>query len=340
MPISNYLYKLERSFEEARQGKVVRKTMEKLEGDDQMTYVLFNPKATHAVSEDYVRIAANKGDDAVYISILDITDMKGFFDTLKADDEVLLMGGDGTLGFFAGNLAGYEIHNHMEFIPAGSGNDFYNDVKTLSDLPGVDNKDDLHDGRVDLNAYVKDLPYVEYGTVRRTFVNGAGCGIDGEACYVGMKEHQRTGKPANYSLIAFRLALFGYRKNHAVITVDGKTVEFDDVWMVTTSNGRYFGGGVKIAPAQNRLNKDRTVTVVCLHKKSRLGTLARFRSLFTGDHVKRTDWCYVAEGKDVHVTFRYPCTLQIDGDTVPEVSEYAVKTATGDLSILKQLTKC
>ena len=290
-----------------------------------MTYVLFNPKATRAMSAEHAKIVANAGSDAQYISVLDINDMKAFIEGLDASDNIMLMGGDGTLRHFAADLAQTDVRNQIDFIPAGSGNDFYADVSTMSSLAGVDNKADLFDGRVHLNRYIKNLPRVRYGEVEKYFINGTGCGIDGEACYVGMKQHQRTGKPANYSLIALELALFGYRKNHAVITVDGKAAEFDDVWMVTTMRGRFFGGGVMIAPAQNRLNEEGTLSVVCLHKKNRLVTVSRFGTLFKGEHVKYRDWCYIAQGRDIHVDFTIPCTLQIDGDIVPEVSSYSVK---------------
>jgi diacylglycerol kinase family enzyme len=119
--------------------------------------------------------------------------------------------------------------------------------------------------------------------------------------------------------------LGSYRKNKATITVDGKTTTYDQVWFASTMKGRFYGGGMMVAPQQDRFNKKGTVSVVCLHKWSRLVTLMRFTSLFKGEHVKWTDWCHIVEGKQVKVTFEYPCALQIDGEVIPNVLTYTVQ---------------
>lgn len=80
-----------------------------------------------------------------------------------------------------------------------------------------------------------------------------------------------------------------------------------------------------VAPQQDRFNQKGTVSVVCLHKRSRLVTLMRFPSLFKGEHIKWRDWCNIVEGKQVKVTYEYPCALQIDGEVIPDVLSYTVK---------------
>ena len=84
-------------------------------------------------------------------------------------------------------------------------------------------------------------------------------------------------------------------------------------------NGRYYGGGMKIAPDQKR-NSD-FLTFVCVNKKGRIRTLLAFPGIQKGKHVGKK-WAYFQQGKCVEVTFDQPCGLQIDGEVVPEVTTY------------------
>ena len=90
-------------------------------------------------------------------------------------------------------------------------------------------------------------------------------------------------------------------------------------------NGRYYGGGMNVAPAQDRLSADGTVSVVVLHCASKLATLCVFPSIFKGEHVNHTKMVDVLTGRDVSVSFDRPTALQIDGETVPNVTGYSVQ---------------
>ena len=106
----------------------------------------------------------------------------------------------------------------------------------------------------------------------------------------------------------------------------GKVSRFENVWMASTMKGRFYGGGMMVAPAQDRFNEDGTVSVVTLYKKNRLVTLMRFPSLNKGEHVLKKDWVTVQTGKKVTVSFDQPCALQIDGDVIEDVLTYTVET--------------
>ena len=92
-------------------------------------------------------------------------------------------------------------------------------------------------------------------------------------------------------------------------------------------NGRYYGGGMDIAPAQDRLNKARTVSTVVLHGSGKLKTLIVFPSIFKGEHIKHTEMVAVMEGHEMTVKFDRPVALQIDGELVLNVTEYTVRSA-------------
>ena len=89
--------------------------------------------------------------------------------------------------------------------------------------------------------------------------------------------------------------------------------------------GRYYGGGMMTAPAQDRLNPKGEVTIVVMHGSGKFKTLRVFPSIFKGEHIKHTEMCAVHTGRHISVTFDEPASLQIDGETVLNVTKYSVK---------------
>ena len=85
-------------------------------------------------------------------------------------------------------------------------------------------------------------------------------------------------------------------------------------------NGRYYGGGMKVAPDQDRKGND--LTCVIWHGSGKISTLATFPKIFEGKHVEKTKMITVMKAKKVKVKFDIPTAMQIDGDTVLGVSEY------------------
>lgn len=132
---------------------------------------------------------------------------------------------------------------------------------------------------------MKNLPLITVKGIQRRFVNGIGYGIDGETCRIGDIQRATSDKPVSYSNIAIKLLLGSYKLKKATADVDGKVSTFENVWMASTMKGRFYGGGMMVAPAQDRFKEDGTVSVVTLYKKNRLVTLMRFPSLNKGEHV-------------------------------------------------------
>ncbi|MFR6640599.1 MAG: hypothetical protein ACLUSP_04130 [Christensenellales bacterium] len=60
--------------------------------------------------------------------------------------------------------------------------------------------------------------------------------------------------------------------------------------------GRYYGGGMEVAPAQNR--NDDTLSLVVMHRSCKLKTLMVFPSIFKGEHVKHSEMVDVTVGKN------------------------------------------
>ncbi len=281
-----------------------------------MKYVLYNPLASNKNGEKKAKTII-AGCPNPYYEFVDITSIskEAFDEIILSEYDVILAGGDGTLNSFINMLDGKVPEKTLYFYPTGSGNDFMRDVG-----------EDFEDGQlIELNKYIKDLPIIESNGRRRRFINGAGYGIDAYSCaMVEEKAKENDGKKGSYVLQAFLGFMGKYTPCKAKVTVDGVTSEHEDVWMISAMNGRYFGGGVMIAPHQDRLNEDGEVSLVVVSSKSRLRALTAFPSIFKGKHLKYTELVKIYKGKEILVEAESEASVQIDGDTMHGVTSYTV----------------
>lgn len=278
------------------------------------TFVLFNPLSGALLNNVDVKNLEKIYQDKE-LTFLDVTEMNGYSDFLKNisdEDEIVLCGGDGTLNRFVNSLASVDIKNPIYYYATGSGNDF------LFDVCGTKTSEPIL-----INEYIKSLPSVNVNGKTHKFINGVGYGIDGYCCQVGDELRKTTTKPINYTAIAIKGLLFKYKPTNAKVTVDGKVYNFKKAWIAPTMYGRYYGGGMMAAPDQSR-SKDK-LSFVTLHNTGKIRTLLIFPSIFKGEHIKNTTKVKVLEGKDITVEFDRPTPLQIDGETVLNVTKYHAK---------------
>ena len=283
-----------------------------------MVYVLYNSTAGSHYGVDRIRAKMEEsftGEEISLSSTLSIDDKKGYIERIGEGDRLVIVGGDGTLNRFANGIEDKEYPFPIYCYAAGTGNDFINDVT------GVDS-----DALVMINDYIKELPVATVNGKDYKFINGVGFGIDGYCCDVGEQVRQKCGKAPNYTKIAIKGLLGAFKTVNAKITVDGVTREYKNCWMAPTMNGRYFGGGMMITPEQDRLNKERTLSIVAVHAKSRLRLLTVFPKIFKGTHVKYTNMIEIVTGKEVSIEFDKPTSLQIDGETIRNVTTYSAKS--------------
>jgi diacylglycerol kinase family enzyme len=283
--------------------------------------VLYNPLASAGNGEGKARKLIDMLSEASEVrfqSLIDIEDKREFLDNLDPDVIPIITGGDGTLSRFVNSLNGNPTRD-IYYYPAGTGNDFLNDLgKTGDTEPFL------------LNPYIMNLPHIHFNGETHIFINGVGYGIDGYVCEEGDRIRKKTGRPINYTATAIKGLLYAYKQTHATVTVDGETIEFDDVWMTPTMLGRFFGGGMMCAPGQDRLNVDGTVSLMVMRCRSKLLTLLLFPKIFKGNHVKATKIVSVFKGHKMHVKFDRPTALQIDGEVYSGVTEYTVTTAAAE----------
>ena len=278
------------------------------------TYVLYNHKSNNGAGlQGAEKVKKHwKDRDLEFVDIITFEGYDAFFKRIAPDDEVCLCGGDGTLNHFVNDADCDNIKNKVFYFPTGSGNDFWND---LEKKPG--------DAPAQINKYITDLPTVTVKGKTSKFINGVGYGIDGYCCEEGDRQKEKSDKPINYTSIAIKGLLFHYKPTNAVVEVDGKKLEFEKTWLAPTMKGRFYGGGMMATPHQNRLDPERNVTCMVMNGAGKIHTLIDFPSIFKGEHVKKKI-VKMMKGKHVKVSFDRPVALQIDGETVLDVSEYEV----------------
>lgn len=277
-------------------------------------HVLFNPYAGNGLGEEKAR-GLTMDAELCFCDMTKLDSYEAFFAGIEPEDGVIIAGGDGTLNRFVNDTEGLSIPNDILYYAIGSGNDFLKDLnKEVGCAP------------FSIKEYLKGLPTVTVNGKTCRFLNNVGFGIDGYCCEVGDKLRQTSDKPINYAGIAIKGLLFHFKPRNAVVTVDGKTYEFKKVWLAPTMNGRYYGGGMMVAPNQDRNDPEGTVSVSLMYGSGKLKTLMVFPSIFKGEHVKHTEMCKVLTGHEITVKFDQPTALQIDGETVLGVTEYAVSS--------------
>ncbi len=258
-------------------------------------------------------------EDAVptYITLSPTFDCKEFINGLTADDTVILCGGDGTLNRFINDIEIFKGLPKLYFYAMGSGNDFSNDLslKAGSCL-------------IPLNDYIVNLPTVTVKDKQYRFINGIGFGIDGYVCYESDRIRQKTGKPMNYTAVAVKGLLWGFKPLNATVTVDGKKFTYKKVWLSPCMKGRFFGGGMMIAPSQDRNNAENELTVVVAHDLARLKIAILFLTIFKGKHVNFKKYVTLHTGNEISVAFDRPAPVQIDGEPILDVLNYTVTTKT------------
>lgn len=276
-------------------------------------YVLYNPIAGNGNGRREAKNLAERfgAENLVLCDVREIENYAEFFAQLDGNADVIVCGGDGTLNRFVNTIKDLEIKNPLYYFACGTGNDFLRDVE--------------HDnGLISLTPYLENLPTVSVQGKEYRFINGVGYGIDGYCCEVGDKlRMQKPGESINYTGIAIKGLLFHYKPVNATVMVDGKEYRFKKVWLAPTMNGRFYGGGMLPAPEQRR--EQPTVSVMVFHGTGKIKSLLLFPSIFKGEHVKKAKHISVLSGNEITVRYDEPRALQIDGETIVNVSQYTVK---------------
>jgi len=186
---------------------------------------------------------------------------------------VVALGGDGTVRDVAAGLVGVgEAGPALGIVPVGTGNDLARSLLLPFDVPGA--------VAVALGPDERLLDVWGWNGV--PFVNVAGVGLDAAVARVVNTRFRRLRGPLPY-VAGLLSVLPGFRP--FALRVAGPEGEWTgQAWLAALGNGRYYGGGMCIAPGA--LTDDGLLEVVVVGDVSRGELLRQFPGLFAGRHVR------------------------------------------------------
>jgi len=184
--------------------------------------------------------------------------------------QIAAMGGDGTVNEVANGLLGKDAV--LSVIPAGTGNDFIRMLGIPADP--FDALDVLTEGReraMDLGRVADD----------RCFVNGMGIGIDAQVARDVLQMDRLTGAVAYVS--AAVKEVFRFKAFPVVIDSGDWRIDLGCL-SIGVSNGKYAGGGFKLAPEASV--DDGQIDVSVIEDYSKLERLVRLPRVRAGKHLQ------------------------------------------------------
>ena len=278
--------------------------------------ILYNP---HSCGENGLKIAREienlmQGSFS-YHDLTEFDSLNNFIEGLPEDTSVVLTGGDGSLNNFVNNID-TSTDKKIYFYASGSGNDFARDIGFKKRTKPII-----------INDYIKNLPTALINGKTYKFLNCVGSGMDGYCCGEVERLRALSKRRGNYLYAAIKALLFAYKPCTAYVTVDGEEYTFENTWLVPTMNGRFFGGGFMAAPTQDRQNEDGTLSLVAMHSKNFFKIVTAFLLIMKGKHTIMKSMIKVIKGHEISVKLSRSATLQIDGETIPDVTEYTVSSA-------------
>lgn len=235
---------------------------------------------------------------------------------------VIVIGGDGTIHEVLNGVVGYS-NVTVGVMKAGSGNDFAREFPAFETLQEVE-------------AYAATLPIkrktVDFGSVqlaeghKRYFASNSGFGLDADISLAASQSvikktlnKWKLGRVV-YALTVVR-SLLAFKPFNARIQIGSDTRVFKDVWMITVSNQKYYGGGMKISP--HSIYDDGKFEMTVVHSISMLKFLAVFLTVFNGSHTKLKK-VSTYEGDEFIIETDRMVGCHTDGEYIGTTTEQAV----------------
>lgn len=245
-----------------------------------MKYYLYN-KLSSKVNNKY---------STKWVDVLTLSDE--FYKNLTNEDEVILVGGDGTINQFINKC---DIYPKLTIYPRGTGNDL---VRSLT------------------NEFTR-IPIYQANETK--FINGFGVGFDALVCSM-VNEGRKKGK-VSFPLAVYK-ALFKSKIQTINAQIDEVDYSFENSFFVTIQNGKYFGGGVLITPNQNIESEKLSLCAISNGSKGVLATL--FPTALIGKHTFFKKYVTIVTGNKFKISLTDEYISQCDGEVLLPTTEFVI----------------
>lgn len=218
---------------------------------------------------------------------------------LEPYDVYIAVGGDGTVNEVINGMIG--SNKIFGIIPCGTGNDL---AKTL--LLPKDPKEAI------MRTITSEPKQIDIGRVNgRYFANIASIGLDAEIANYSNKI-KKWFKGAYAYIIALVKVLLTY-KPMTIDFFDGEEAYTKKIMLVAFCNGKFYGGGMKIAPKAHI--SDGYLDICIIEKMHKLKLLVLFPSVFKGKHSKFKE-VKIHRTNKITINSNHSSKINIDGEII------------------------
>ncbi len=223
-------------------------------------------------------------------------------------DLIILGGGDGSVSSVVDFLAGSEVV--LGLLPLGTANDFARTLGIPTDLERA--CETIARGTVvDVDLGLAGENY---------YVNVASVGLGAEVTRTLSPRMKRAAGALAYPLAAIK-AFLSHKPFSATLTFpdsDHPPATFERLLQVAVGNGRFYGGGMAVAPDAGI--DDRTLDVYAIEMGRPRDLIGMARYLKSGDFIRREGVHYYGTAR-VRIETDPPLRINIDGELVNQTPE-------------------
>ena len=230
-------------------------------------------------------------------------------------ERLVVAGGDGTVSEVVSGLLAADVAHECQIgiLPMGTGRDLPRTLGVPGDLPSA--VDALGRGatrRVDASR----VTYRDRSGVRRVVysINVTSFGLSGLTVELVTRAPHFLGGSFAF-LVGALGSIIRYRCRSVSIVADGQEVCDGPIVLCAAANGRYFGGGMLIAP--DALPDDGQLDLVVIREMSKPALVANLPALYRGSHLANPAVSVIRASRiEAHPTSRDspPVWIDVDGE--------------------------
>ena len=232
----------------------------------------------------------------------------------KGYDEILVLGGDGTLSETVNGLMRADIPDsqraqiRLGLMPRGTGNDwgrFWKLDKRYKESLRRFFEGEAHPIDIGCLTYWRNgIPHHRY------FINSVGFGVDPLTCRKAEVLKYYIGSHHVNYLFGLFAAIAQHKSLHMTLTVDGTPVVDDLLFTMNIGNGPFSGGGIRQNPSADPT--DGIFHGMFVRKPSFRQILQALPHLFNG-HLTELPFIYPLVGKEIEIGCHKHLMVEADG---------------------------
>ena len=284
-----------------------------------LPFIIVNPKSGKGLSEQQwasltIKLRENLGP-------FDFGLTHGVGDAIRIAEEeaksgrrlIVAMGGDGTISEVATGILRSGQNSELGILPHGTGGDLRRSLEFPTDLAKAARSLRKGESRsVDIGR----LTYIDHDgkDALRYFVNTASFGMSGKVARRANRSSKRLGGKVTFAVASLQTTLTE-SNSEVYLQIDEQEKRRLKVVSICVANGRFWGGGMKVAP-DAKLN-DGKFDVVIIGDFGLMEILTKSFRLYSGTHLKldKVGFTQASRIEASPVNGNEAVMLEVDGET-------------------------